>query len=164
MVRCTLLPDSWPILLRGAHSHRSQLSGVFKDIRNPSNKTNPKCWWIPAGWSPSSLVIEHYGLPRCNFPWCLDWTRWPHSLACQVSRHHTSGLFLWGYIKDRVYKTPVHDMDHLKQKIREAVASVTPGMLAATWRELRSRLEFLRENNGDHVEVFFRWASFSYPE
>ena len=64
--------------------------------------------------------------------------------------------FLWGYIKDRVYKTPVHDMDHLKQKIREAVASVTPGMLAATWRELRSRLEFLRENNGDHVEVFFR--------
>ena len=50
----------------------------------------------------------------------------------------------------------VHDMDHLKQKIREAVASVTPGMLAATWRELRSRLEFLRENNGDHVEVFFR--------
>ena len=64
--------------------------------------------------------------------------------------------FLWGYIKDRVYKTHVHDMDHLKQKIRKAVASVTPGMLAATWRELRSRLEFLRENNGDHVEVFFR--------
>ena len=69
---------------------------------------------------------------------------------------HLWTFFLWGYIKDRVYKTPVHDMDHLKQKIREAVASVTPGMLAATWRELRSRLEFLRENNGDHVEVFFR--------
>ena len=63
-------------------------------------------------------------------------------------------FFLWGYVKDRVYKTPVDDIDHLKDKIREAVASVTPDMLAATWRELRSRLVFLRDHNGDHVEVF----------
>ena len=63
-------------------------------------------------------------------------------------------FFLWGYVKDRVYKTPVNDIDHLKEKIREAVASVTPDMLAATWRELRRRLVFLRDHNGDHVEVF----------
>ena len=45
-------------------------------------------------------------------------------------------FFLWGYVKDRVYKTPVDDIDHLKEKIREAVAFVTPDMLAATWRVL----------------------------
>ena len=34
-------------------------------------------------------------------------------------------FFLWGYVKDRVFKTPVNDMDHLKEKNREAVASVS---------------------------------------
>ena len=61
-------------------------------------------------------------------------------------------FFLWGYVKDRVYKTPVNDMDHLKEKIREAVRSVTPVMLRNTYRELHARLVYLNENNGDHVE------------
>ena len=63
-------------------------------------------------------------------------------------------FFLWGYVKDRVYKTPVNDMDHLKEKIREAVASVSRTMINQTWKELHSRLVFLSENNGDHVEVY----------
>ena len=51
-----------------------------------------------------------------------------------------------GYVKYRVYKTPVNDMDHLKEKIREAVASV-------------SRIPFQtglfkRKKNSDSVEVF----------
>ena len=62
-------------------------------------------------------------------------------------------FFLWGYVKDRVYKTPVNDLEELKEKIRQAVASVTPDMIEATWRELHSGLVFLRGNNGDHVEV-----------
>ena len=51
-------------------------------------------------------------------------------------------FFLWGYVKDRVYKTPVNDMDHLKEKIREAVRSVTPVMLRNTYRELHARLVY----------------------
>ena len=64
--------------------------------------------------------------------------------------------FLWGYVKDRVYKTHVNGMDHLKEKIREAVASVSRVMISATWKELHLRLVFLSENTGDHV-VVFRW-------
>ena len=73
-------------------------------------------------------------------------------MACQVRDITPFDFFFWGYVKDRVYKTPVNDMDHLKEKIREAVASVTPDMIRATYRELQSRLVFLNENNGDHVE------------
>ena len=43
-------------------------------------------------------------------------------------------FFLWGYVKGRFYKTPVNDMDHLNEKIREAVASVSCVMINATWR------------------------------
>ena len=63
-------------------------------------------------------------------------------------------FFFWGYVKDRVYKTAVNDIDHLKEKIQEAVRSVTADMIAATWRELRKRLVFMIEHNGDHVEAY----------
>ena len=40
------------------------------------------------------------------------------------------------------------------EKIQEAVRSVTADMIAATWRELRKRLVFMIEHNGDHVEAY----------
>ena len=52
-------------------------------------------------------------------------------------------------------KDSCNDMDHLQEKIRKAVASVSRVMINAIWKEIHDRLVFLRENNGDdHVEVF----------
>ena len=62
-------------------------------------------------------------------------------------------FFLWGYVKDQVFKTPVFELDELKQRIRDAVMKVNLNMLRNTWRELRTRLEFLIENKGQHIEV-----------
>ena len=61
-------------------------------------------------------------------------------------------FFLWGYVKDRVYATPVRDLDHLKQKIQVEVRYVTFLMLANTWKELRRRLDLLIERDGGHIE------------
>lgn len=63
-------------------------------------------------------------------------------------------FFFWGCAKDRVFNTPVRDVDELKQKITDVVASVNLNMLANTWCELHRRLEFLQDNNGRHVEVY----------
>ena len=63
-------------------------------------------------------------------------------------------FFFWGYVKDRVFKTPCHDIEELKQRIREATDSVNNNMLINTWKELLMRLKFLLENNGKHIEVF----------
>ena len=78
-------PNNWSILLQWAHSYRSQLSGDVQNILNPANKTNSKCWGVPVGQSHTSLVQKLDETPRC-----LDLKRWPHSLACQVSIHHSS--------------------------------------------------------------------------
>ena len=51
-------------------------------------------------------------------------------------------FFLWGYVKDRVYKTPVNDIDHLKKKDPRGCGICD------------RRLVFLRDHNGDHVEAF----------
>ena len=61
-------------------------------------------------------------------------------------------FFLWGYMKTKVFKTPVRDVNDLKERIRAAIRSVRPQMLVNTWRELKERLERLQVNGGKHVE------------
>jgi hypothetical protein len=52
--------------------------------------------------------------------------------------HRTLPLwtFLWGYIKDKVYWTPVPDIGTLKARIKDALAAVTEEKLEKTWREI----------------------------
>ena len=42
-------------------------------------------------------------------------------------------FFLWGFVKDQVYRTPVRD---LRRRIRQAIENVTPQMLLNTWSEI----------------------------
>jgi hypothetical protein len=62
-------------------------------------------------------------------------------------------FFLWGYVKDSVYKTPGTSLDELKLRIVAAIETVTPQMLENTWREIEYRLDILRSKKGAHVEV-----------
>jgi hypothetical protein len=59
-----------------------------------------------------------------------------------------------GYVKDKVYSTPVPDIDTLKARIRGALAAVTEEMLEKTWREIEYRTDVLRTTNGAYVEVY----------
>jgi hypothetical protein len=43
-------------------------------------------------------------------------------------------FFLWGYVKDIVYKTPVTSLNELKLGIVSAIEKVTSQMLQNTWR------------------------------
>ena len=60
-------------------------------------------------------------------------------------------FFLWGYVKDKVYSTPVADITNLKARITDAFATVTEDMLENTWREIDYRLDVLRAAKGEHV-------------
>ena len=51
-------------------------------------------------------------------------------------------FFFWGYIKDRVFVTPVRDIETLKARIADVASSVTEQMLDNTWRELDYHLTF----------------------
>jgi hypothetical protein len=63
-------------------------------------------------------------------------------------------FFLWGYVKDIVYKTKVRDINNLKERMTDAIATVDEAMLERTWMEIEYRLDVLRKTNGAHVEVF----------
>jgi hypothetical protein len=51
-------------------------------------------------------------------------------------------FFLWGYVKDIVYKMQVRDIDQLKTRIRDAITTVDVRMLAQTWQEIEYRRHF----------------------
>lgn len=63
-------------------------------------------------------------------------------------------FFLWGYVKDIVFKTPVANLEELRQRITAAIETVDEGMLARTWQELEYRFDVLRATKGAHVEVY----------
>lgn len=62
-------------------------------------------------------------------------------------------FFVWGFVKDRVYSNKVNSLEEMKQKIREAFDEIDVPMLRRVWADLEHRLDYLRANNGKHVEI-----------
>lgn len=64
-------------------------------------------------------------------------------------------FFLWDYVKDRVFATPVNNILELRTQIRrDTIATVTGDILERTWQEVEYRLNIVRATNGAHVEVY----------
>jgi hypothetical protein len=61
-------------------------------------------------------------------------------------------LFLWGYVKDIVYKTLVTSLDELKLRTVTVIEKVAPQMLENTWRETEYRFDILCAMKGTHAE------------
>jgi hypothetical protein len=59
-----------------------------------------------------------------------------------------------GYVKNIVYRVKIMDFQHLKAHIRDAVATVTPNMLQATWNEVEYRPDICRATKGAHIENY----------
>ena len=53
-------------------------------------------------------------------------------------------IFLWEFVKDQVYRTPVRDLADLRERICAAVNSVTPQILHYTWVEVEYLLDISR--------------------
>jgi len=63
-------------------------------------------------------------------------------------------FFLWGYVKDKVFSTPVSDITNLKARITDTFATITQDMLKNTWKETDYQLDVLHVTKGAHVEVY----------
>jgi len=84
-----------------------------------------------------------------NFP-----TRWYNSTLGFKCSSVFRYFFLWGYVKDRVFSTPVPDITNLKARIADSFATITEEMLENTWREIDYRLDVLCATKGARVEVY----------
>ena len=53
-------------------------------------------------------------------------------------------FFLLGYVKDKMFSTPVPDITNLKARITDAFVTISEDMLENTWGEIVYRLDVLR--------------------
>jgi hypothetical protein len=63
-------------------------------------------------------------------------------------------FFLWGYVKNIVYHVKINDLQHLKARIRDVVATVTPNMLNEKWNDVEYRPDICRATKGAHTDIY----------
>lgn len=61
-------------------------------------------------------------------------------------------FFLWGYLKDQVFRELPQNIPDLKTKIRHAVESITEETLQKVFKNIENRLSFVIRQNGGHFE------------
>ena len=63
-------------------------------------------------------------------------------------------FFLWDYMKDSVFATPVNDIGELQTRNCDVIATITGEILTRTLQEYEYRVDIIRATNWAHVEVY----------
>ena len=64
-------------------------------------------------------------------------------------------IFLWGYLKERVYKTPPASLQELENRVRAEVRALrrrNRGMVRRAMYQMMARANICIQRNGGHVE------------
>ena len=63
-------------------------------------------------------------------------------------------FFLWGYLKNKVYETPVRDLAEVRARITREVNGLrnNPGMVRRAVADMRRRCQTCIQRGGGHVE------------
>ena len=57
-------------------------------------------------------------------------------------------------MKNTVYQVKINDLQQLRGRIRDAVATVTPNMLQNTWTEVEYGLDICHATKDAHIEIY----------
>ena len=71
-------------------------------------------------------------------------------------------VFLWGFVKDQVYRTPVRDCADL-QEIFLLLSTMSYHRFRNTWVEVECRLDISHATNRSHVEVYGTYGKNKFP-
>ena len=75
--------------------------------------------------------------------------------SLKKSGHGSLDFFLWGYIKNNVYKNNLKDLDDLKIKIIQEIRSIEKETLKNVFSEIEKRLSFCISVEGNTFEQYF---------
>ena len=62
------------------------------------------------------------------------------------------GFFLCGYVKQKVYKDNITNLDDLREKITNTIVSIKTDELNRVFSEISKRLVLVIDNNGRYIE------------
>ena len=119
-----------------------QIEGVFRNL-----------WWVQDGAPAHRLIAvrdrlrELFGHRVIALNHNVEWPpRSPDLTPCD--------FFLWGYLKNKVYTSPPHDLNDLQNRIRHEVEALrnNPALIRRTFQAMRRRCQLCIERDGGHVE------------
>jgi hypothetical protein len=94
-------------------------------------------------WDGSKNVLQKIRVFYCGF-------RLGHFSVYQAT---FLDLFLWGFVKDQVFVSPLSaNVFELRTRIIATVAEVTPEMLRSVWQEIGYRWDVCRIISGSLIE------------
>ena len=74
----------------------------------------------------------------------MEWpARSPDLRPCDV--------FLWGYLKEKVFKHRPRSLEDLKERIQQEIDSIPPELTRRVMKRFRERLQQYVANNGRHM-------------
>ena len=73
-------------------------------------------------------------------------------VARKVTRPEPSRLFLWGFLKGKVYQSQPSNISELKESIKHVLADVTPELCRRVIANMRQRMKLCMQTGGGHFE------------
>jgi hypothetical protein len=108
-------------------------------------------WFQQDGAPPHQiLLVRHWLNQHFNNQWIgtAGPVRWPPRSPDLTPLD----FFLWGHVKDYVYRTPVNNKPDLLRRIRTAFQTITPDMLVRAQNDVIYRARMCVGENGNHFE------------
>ena len=113
------------------------------------------------GLSSHDIVFMQEGAPPHYATVVRNWLdrhfndRWlgrsgPEELPARSPNLTPCDFFLWGHVKEEVYKNSPQTLDQLENSIRVVISDISRELLLKTCEYLRERLVKLRRNGGAH--------------
>jgi len=119
-----------------------QTGGLEEMVRHPGHhdhRISPHLTSFYGGMFIVTFVSFGFWMQHFQTGGLGEMVRQPGHHDHRISPHFD--FFLWGYVKDKVFSTPVPDITSLKARITDAFATITEHMLENTWGETDYRLD-----------------------
>lgn len=144
--------DKYLQLLQNNIIHR--LLQLFPSVNNP-NVIAENVWFHQDGATPHyARIVRNY----LNQIFPGRWIGRRGSIEWPARSPDLTPLdfFLWGYLKNKVYVNRPADVDELKARIADEIAAIPQEYLRNSINEVRNRLHYCQEVNGQQFEQFIR--------
>ena len=76
----------------------------------------------------------------------------PHEWPARSPDHTSCDFFLWGCVKEEVYKTNPQTLDRLETAIRNIIGAIPLDHLNKSYESVQDRIWKLKRNGGGHIE------------
>ncbi|KAI6648262.1 hypothetical protein LOD99_12071 [Oopsacas minuta] len=127
------------------------LNKFWNELETRCHTYIPKSWFQQDGATPHTANItinwlkEHFKHRVVSKRYKIGWPPYSPDLS-------PPDFFLWGYLKDRVYKDRPKTITDLKQKIKDEVKGIKRSVLESVMENFTLRMQKCKNQSGCHLE------------